>query len=200
MKQVDARQARSQQKLQQAYLTLLAQGNTQMSIQQICQEASVTRPTFYKQYKDIHALRLDIHETLLAQLKEALTITSLTPLSESAQQDVYRNVYLLFSYIKQNKQSYELLLIQYPDALFIHSIKQLIRQFIREGTEISKTESMLIQQHLPFVLSYYTGAYYETIVFWIEQQYEPAEEIITRRLVDLSMQGPFGKDFFQNYS
>lgn len=200
MKQVDLRQIRSQQKLQQAYLTLLAQGNTQMSKQQICKEANVTRPTFYKHYKDIHELRLDIHETLLSQLKEALTITNLTPLAESAHEDVYRNVYLLFSYIKQNKQSYELLLIHYPDALFIQNIKQVIHQFIREGTEVSKIESVLISQHLPFVLSYYTGAYYETIVFWIEQQYEPAEEIMTRRLVDLSMHGPFGQDFFQNHS
>ena len=81
MAQLDPRQHRSKESMYDAYLNLLADNETIISIQQLCTEAGITRPTFYKQYSDLEALRLDVHNDLLSKLKVALTINNQIPIA-----------------------------------------------------------------------------------------------------------------------
>ena len=88
---LDPRQAKSKGKLHEAYLSLIIEGHDQLSIQQVCSKATVTRPTFYKLYKDINELRKAMIEELLSELKQALTINnpkSLAEITEEEQREV----------------------------------------------------------------------------------------------------------------
>ena len=108
---LDPRQVKSKEKLHEAYLSLLIEGHDQLTIQQVCQKAAVTRPTFYKLYKDIQELRKDIINQLLTELKEALTIQNTMPLSEIPKEDMPENLILFFEHVQKNHIAYETLLI-----------------------------------------------------------------------------------------
>ncbi len=104
---LDPRQVRSKEKLQEAYLALLIEGYDQLSIQQLCKKAEITRPTFYKSYKDIQDLREDLIAKLLNELEHALTIQNTKPLEQMPVEERYINLTLLFEHIQKNQKAYE---------------------------------------------------------------------------------------------
>lgn len=132
-----------------------------------------------------------MHATLLTKLKKSLTIIDPKPFVEIERQDVSKNVTMLFEHNHENKASYEPLLLERPDALFINGMKAIIKDFIREGTHYSETQMQLHYYDFDFMLTYYTGAYYESIIWWIQQGYIPAAEEMAKTIVELSMQGPY---------
>ena len=51
MQQKDLRQLKTQAKLHTAYISLQKQGYEKLTIHQLCKEASITRATFYNQFR-----------------------------------------------------------------------------------------------------------------------------------------------------
>lgn len=191
MKQMDLRQIKSQVKLQQAYLSLIERGYEQLSIQQICKEAAVTRPTFYKQYEDIQHLRLDLHRSLMTDLKLALTITNPKPLNHTNIFEMSTNVIRFFEHIYENSMAYETLLIRQPDALFINEVKLIIQSFIKEGTYHSQIQNKLKNVNFDFILSFYCGAYIESVIWWIKNEFSLTAEEMASTVVETAFSGSF---------
>lgn len=195
MAQLDPRQHRSKESMYKAYLNLLADNETIISVQQLCTEAGITRPTFYKQYSDLEALRLDVHNDLLSKLKVALTINNPIPMAVyEASNDLPENMLLLFKHIYQHRYAYEILLVSQPDALFINGVKNIIRQFIIEGIHYSKAQERLVAVDRDFLISYITGAYTETILWWIKNDYTMSPENAAENLFKMALKGPYGSD------
>ena len=141
---LDPRQVKSKEKLHEAYLSLLIEGHDQLTIQQVCQKAAVTRPTFYKLYKDIQELRKDIINQLLTELKEALTIQNTMPLSEIPKEDMPENLILFFEHVQKNHIAYETLLIYQTDALLTNGIQEILKGYVKDGIYISETRPYLL--------------------------------------------------------
>lgn len=199
MKNKDLRQIKSQLKLKNAYLSLLAQGYEQLSIQQICKEAAVTRPTFYKQFQDIQQLRLVLNQSLITDLKSALTIRNPKPLADTERHEMSDNVIRLFEHIEENSIAYETLLIVQPDALFINDVKHVIKEFIQEGTYHSQEQSKLIDVNFDFILSFYSGAYIESIIWWIQNSFQPSAKETATIVVETAFYGSFKDPVYFNY-
>lgn len=191
MKKLDPRQYRSIRKLHKAYLSLLAKGEKQLTIQQICDEALITRPTFYKQFQNIQELRTDLHREILNQLKESLTLENPKPLAEITKEEIPKNMIPLFNHIYDNHVAYETLLVYHPDALFINEMKEIIRKFVKDGIHASKAQDKLFQMDLSFIISYATGAYLESILWWIKNDYPYTAEEMASNLLQLSLYGPY---------
>ena len=192
MAQLDPRQHRSKESMYKAYLNLLADNEAIISVQQLCTKAGITRPTFYKQYSDLEELRRDIHNNLLSKLKKALTINNPIPMADyEASNDLPENMVLLFKHIYQHRDSYEILLIDQADALFINEVKSIIRQFIIEGIHYSKAQERLVQVDRDFLISYTTGAYTETILWWIKNSYTMTPEKVAESLFKMAIQGAY---------
>lgn len=191
MAKLDPRQHRSKESMYDAYLDLLADNEAIISVRQLCTKAGITRPTFYKQYSDLEALRLDIHNNLLSKLKKALTINNPIPMADyEASNDLPENMVLLFKHIYQHRYAYEILLVDHPDALFINDVKSIIRQFIIEGIRYSKAQDRLVQVDRDFLISYITGAYTETILWWIKNNYSMTAEKVAESLFKMALKGP----------
>ncbi|MGE7602537.1 TetR/AcrR family transcriptional regulator [Peribacillus sp. NPDC097675] len=190
---LDPRQVRSKEKLHEAYLSLIIEGHDQLSIQQVCQKAEVTRPTFYKLYKDIYELRKDLIEKLLMELKEALTIQNPKPLNVIAKDDMPENLILLFEHIQKNHIAYETLLIYQPDALFINGIQDMLKEYVRDGIYFSQTRPYLINVNEELIVAYVAGAYLESVRWWIKTNYESSAIDMAKTLIELSLNGPYIK-------
>ena len=143
MMKIDPRQVKSKEKLHEAYLSLRIEGHDKLSIQLVCQKAEVTRPTFYKLYKDINELRKDLIDKLLIELKVALTIQNPKPLNDISKEEMPENLILLFEHIQKNHIAYETLLIYQPDALFINGIQDIVKEYVRDGIYFSQTLALI---------------------------------------------------------
>jgi len=190
---LDPRQIKSKEKFHEAYLSLLIEGQDQLSIQQLCNKAAVTRPTFYKLYKDIQELRKDLIEKLLAELKEALTIHNPKPLNVMPKEEQSENLTLFFEHVQKNHIAYETLLIYQPDALFIHGIQEILKSYIQDGISLSETRSYLIDVNEQLIIAYVAGAYLESVRWWITTNYEVSPIDMAKTLIELSLNGPYIK-------
>lgn len=190
---LDPRQVKSREKLHEAYLSLLIEGQDQLSIQQVCQKAAVTRPTFYKLYKDIQELRKDIIEELLTELKKALTIQNPKPLSEMPDEDKPENLILFFEHVEKHHIAYETLLIYQTDALLTNGLQEILKAYVRDGIYFSETRPYLINVDEQLIISYVAGAYLESMRWWITTNYAVSPVDMANTLIELSLNGPYIK-------
>ena len=190
---LDPRQAKSKEKLHEAYLSLLIEGHNQLSIQQVCAKAAVTRPTFYKLYKDINELRKAMIEELLSELKQALTILNPKPLDEITEEEKLENLILLFEHIQKNHIAYKTLLIYQTDALFTNGIQEILKEYVRDGIYFSKTRPYLINVNEQLLIAYAAGAYLECVRWWITTDFEMPPVEMAKTLIELSLNGPYIK-------
>jgi AcrR family transcriptional regulator len=190
---LDPRQVKSKEKLHEAYLSLLIEGHDQLSIQQICIKAAVTRPTFYKLYKDIQQLRKDLIDKLLSELKEALTIQNPKPLNMIPKDEMPENLILLFEHVQKNHIAYETLLIYQPDALFINGIQEILKEYVKDGIHFAQTRQYLINVNEQLIIAYVAGAYLESVRWWITTNYEYLPIDMANTLIELSLNGPYIK-------
>lgn len=190
---LDPRQVKSKEKLHDAYLSLLIEGHVQLSIQQVCTKAAVTRPTFYKLYKDIHQLQKDLINELLSELKKALTIQNSKPLNVIPKDEMPENLILFFELIQKNHIAYETLLIYQPNALFINGIQEILQGYVKAGIYSAQTSQYLINVNEQLIISYVAGAYLESVRWWITTNYEPSPIDMANTLIELSINGPYIK-------
>ena len=99
----------------------------------------------------------------------------------------------LFHHIEQNRLAYELLLVLKPDALFMNRVKGIVKQFIIEGTSYSEAQNSLIEGNFDFIVSFYTGAYFESILWWMENNYQPNAKEMSYALIHTGLKGSFCK-------
>lgn len=190
---LDPRQVRSKEKLHEAYLSLIIEGHEQLSIQQVCTKAEVTRPTFYKLYKDINELRKAMIEELLLELKQALTIFNPKSLDEITEEEKSENLILFFEHVQKNHIAYETLLIYQTDALFTNGIQEILKDYVRDGIFFSKTRQYLINVNEQLIIAYAAGAYLECVRWWITTNYETPPVEMAKTLIELSLNGPYIK-------
>jgi AcrR family transcriptional regulator len=195
----DPRQVHSMKKIQRAYLSLMLKENEKsITIQRICQEAHVTRPTFYKLYKDILELRVDLHNAILNDLRQSLTITHPKRIDELRSEDLPENMVALFEHIIQNQLAYEVMLVYKPDDLFIQEVKNIIRHYVEDGIRVSQTSEEGLRMELSFVIAYTTGAFLESIVWWVRSNYKYSAVTMASKLLEISFHGPYKNPILWN--
>lgn len=190
---LDPRQVKSKEKLHEAYLSLLIEGHDQLTIQQVCQKASVTRPTFYKLYKDIQELRKDIINQCLGELKKALTIQNPKPLSEISDEDMPENLILFFEHVEKHHIAYETLLIYQTDALLTNGLQEILKGYVKDGIYLSETRPYLLDVNEQLIIAYVAGAYLESMRWWITTNYAIPPIDMAKTLIELSINGPYIK-------
>src|SRR5690625_4008328 len=91
----------------------------------------------------------------------------------------------------QHRYAYEILLVDQPDALFINDVKSIIRQFITEGILYSKAQERLTRVNRDFLISYTSGGYTETILWWIKNNYSMTPEEAAESLFKMALKGTY---------
>ncbi|MEK4700959.1 TetR-like C-terminal domain-containing protein [Solibacillus sp. FSL R7-0668] len=192
---IDPRRVKSIEKLHNAYLSLLIEGHEQLTIQTICNKANVTRPTFYKTYKDIPELRGGLLQSLLENLKAALVIQDPKPIDVIDKDEMPKHLILLFNHIQSNHIAYETLLIYQPDALFIDGIHEILKEFVKNGIYVSEAHQYLLNVHEELIVNYVVGGFLESIRWWIKENYSVSVVEMAATLIELSVNGPYVKRF-----
>ncbi|MDN7245592.1 TetR-like C-terminal domain-containing protein [Planococcus shenhongbingii] len=92
----------------------------------------------------------------------------------------------------QTKQIvYETFFVYQPDATFINGVKDIIKQYVTDGIYYSQVQDKMLRAKIDLIIAYVTGAYIESIVFWIKENYETSQEDMASSLIDISLYGPY---------
>ncbi len=189
---LDPRQLRSKKKLHEAYLALMMTTNSTLSIKEICDEAGVTRPTFYKLYNDVNSLRTAMYKEMLQELNEMLVINKQMRVEDVGINNLPINMVNLFQHILDNAIFYHSFLLISPDYDFINELKSILKNYIEDGLRIVNSEEKnKISIPLEFAINYAVGAYFESILWWIQNNYKFSAEEMTMLLLRISLKGPF---------
>lgn len=176
--------------IDEAALSILKNGNANMTVKDICGEAAITRPTFYRYYKDVEDLTNSMSEAVLNELKESLTITEKTPLKELKYNELPINMVNLFKHIENNKVFYETFLETVRNRYFTNQLLHILEEYIKRGIDYAASkDDVMVPEGL--LVSYSTGAYFNSIVWWIRNDYQYTPEEMTATLLRLSVKGPY---------
>lgn len=188
---LDPRQIRSKKKLHEAYLALIIAANSTLSIKEICDQAGVTRPTFYKLYNDVNSLRTAMYKEILHELNQMLVIKEQMRVEDVGLENLPINMVNLFKHILDNAIFYHSFLLISPDTDFINELKSILKDYIEDGIRIANSEENKLSIPLEFAINYTVGAYFESILWWIQNNYKISAEEMTMLLLRISLKGPF---------
>lgn len=174
----------------EAALSILKNGSLNMMVKDICAEAKITRPTFYRYFKDVEDLTNSMSEAVLNELKKSLIIKEKTPLKEMKYNELPINIVNLFKHIEDNKVFYETFLETVRNQYFTNQLLYILEEYIKRGIDYAASkDDVLVPEGL--LVSYSTGAYFNSIVWWIKNDYPYTPEEMTATLLRLSVKGPY---------
>ncbi|WP_277585791.1 TetR/AcrR family transcriptional regulator [Psychrobacillus antarcticus] len=188
---IDPRQVKSKKKIYEALLKLLTRTKKTVSVKEVCEEASVTRPTFYKYYNDVNSLMNSMTEEVLQDLKDSLIIKKKILIEEVKFNELPINMIALFNHIQKNHIFYEIFLLIKHDPHFVNEVKTILEEFISIGLHYSTPSEEKLVLPVSILISYVTGAYLESIIWWIKNNYKYSPEEMTSMLLRISIKGPY---------
>lgn len=188
---LDPRQVKSKKKIHEALLKVLIKSKETITVKEICEEAGVTRPTFYKHYDDIHSLMNSLSEDILQDLRDSLIIRKKILIEDVKFNELPINMIALFNHIKKHHTFYEVFLILKQDPHFINEVKIILEDFISIGLHYSTPNEEKLVLPISLLISYVTGAYLESIIWWIKNNYTCSPEEMTSMLLRISIKGPY---------
>lgn len=188
---LDPRQVKSKKKIHEALLKILAKSKETISVKEVCEEAGVTRPTFYKHYNDIPSLMNCMSEVVLQDLRDSLIIRKKILIEDVKFNELPTNMIALFNHIQKHHVFYEIFLILKHDPHFVNEVKIILEEFISIGLHYSTPNEEKLILPISLLISYVTGAYLESIIWWIKNNYTYSPEQMTLMLLRISIKGPY---------
>lgn len=190
MKKIDARQLRTREKLHNAAITVYTRSTQHPTIKEICNEAKITRPTFYNHFANVDELKDNLTESILNDMRDSLTINHTQSISEFDPDEMPKIFTKLFSHIEKNFQFYKTFLVNRRDKTIYDGIFTILKKYIKDGMAVVEPSHQYISPN-ELIVNYVSGAYYQCIVWWIEENKPyPATEMYTH-MIKLSLVGPY---------
>ena len=185
---MDKRKIKSQARLQQALKTLLASRDLRkITIEDLCNEAGVTRPTFYSNYRDLPDM-LDQH---LAQVLESLeTIHDVVSKEYERPDEPQRIVHLLTTTLDMLDRDDPRLQVLFSDSPVIfpdQRFSELVLKLI-ENNGSSTVKKMSAAERL-IIAHYFTGAILGVIRLWMQKPADVSSAQIAKTFSDMTPTG-----------
>lgn len=99
----------------------------------------------------------------------------------------------LFEHILENKNFYEVFLLNKKNQYFTKQMLFILKEYIKRGIEYGASDEDILVP-LPLLLNYSTGAYFNSIVWWMENDYPYSPKEMTAILLRLSIKGPYREE------
>lgn len=190
MNKIDPRQLRTKIKLHNAAISIFSKTTGEPTISEICQEAKITRPTFYNHYASVDELKEYLTNDLLDGMKKTLPVDSEVVFSSFDPSEMPKIFTELFSHIEKNFEFYNAFLVKRNEKSIHDGIFNILRNYINDGMSSVEPSHQYISPH-ELIVNYVSGAYFQCIIWWIkENKPYPAEEMYTH-MIDLSLSGPY---------
>lgn len=183
-KKVDPRVKRTRQMLVDGLVRLLETKDlNKITIQNITDEAALTRATFYLHYQDkvdfLNRSMLEIMDELVEYVQQGnqLSLTS----------DAVSSFERLFEFISQHRRYFRVMMSDRGIPGFSYRVQQVVKESVY-GHLIGEVETNI---RLPkeIVMSYITGAHISVIRTWLENDMIQSPKYMAKTLTAMTIEG-----------
>ncbi|MFS0780560.1 TetR/AcrR family transcriptional regulator [Bacillus sp. 1P06AnD] len=194
MKKQDPRVIKTKTGLKQALLKLIQQKNIEeLSVKEICDEAKVTRPTFYLHFEDKEKLVEAVSDELLNHFRETVHASDAEEEMILSRTKPHPLFLRMFQHILDHTMLYKALLASNPNSPFGIKFKAEIGQFVSEGLYLREPDDSKLLAPRQVINIYTTAAYFEVILWWIREGYPISKDEMAFTLLNLSVYGPYAQ-------
>lgn len=182
--QIDVRIGKSKSELKRAFLKLLRENAfDRISVMQICNEANITRGTFYKYYEDkyelLYAIILDIRKMISSKYHEMID-------EKRAEKDpdgcLAEIVEMMVDLCLENKAILTNLYADQDNAMVEYILKAAVDKFVKHIIELYSLKANLkYPSHL--ISAMFVGGTANLVLEWLKNE----EEYPKQMLIDLIM-------------
>ena len=186
-RKLDPRVIRTRKLLRQALIELVPEkGFADLTIQDITDQATLNRATFYLHYTDKNDLLLDVFEELVTEgISNPLNqIENITP-------DEMTPIIAVFNHIAEYARFYRTILGEQGVPLFMSKVRQYIEETVLKWLEKFRPGILEQQRTIDMeIFSNYMGAaYLGVITWWLENDMPYTAEEMAGQLFLLTRQG-----------
>ncbi len=186
-KRIDPRVIRTRTLLRQALIALIPQhGFNTITIQQITDQATLNRATFYLHYRDKDELLLDVFETLIS---ENIPLPPDAP--NSSPPETTSPIVPVFNHLADYADFYCAILGEQGVPIFMTRVRNIIEELIQKWlTAVFPASLQDPQEVLPeIVVNYLGAAYLGVITWWLQNGMPYSAEEMEIQLLKLTNRG-----------
>jgi AcrR family transcriptional regulator len=188
-KKEDRRITRTKGALHQALTELVKEkGYAAVTIEEITTRAKMGRTTFYLHYQDKEDLVLESMEDRLASVIDLITSR---PLLVWFRESNGRLMEMIFDSVQENKDIFAIICHE-PSSKVYDRFRKIIytmaKKMIAESPWAQKKVAQL-NISIDFVINYFSGAMWSTIVWWSDQGFEPNAREMSRNFSKMFFPG-----------
>lgn len=145
-----------------------------VTVQDIINEATINRATFYYHYKD----KLDLIESITDELLEGLAQNIVIPKEINSFTDiVYPPMLAVFEHVKKHISVYKIILSEKGIMDFSKKMVDIIKTSVGNNFDLLALNNIHVHVHKSFITTYVAGALVTVLMDWIENDLpdEPSE-------------------------
>ncbi len=189
----DPRVLRTRRLLREALVQLMEErGMDNFSVQELADQATIKRATFYLHYEDKQALLDEYIGELLQELRDAVSSSE----ADDEGFDYLRGVphpsfVKLFHHIAERYSVYYAMLVRNRVPQLASGMLKVIHDFVSDGMAFAQPDDSLLTARREVAVKYAEAAILEVVIWWIEKQMPYEERDIASQLMNLSILGPY---------
>lgn len=192
-KKTDLRVLRTRSSIKKAFFDLLKKKNyNKITIQDIAEEAFISRNTFYLHYLDKEDLLEKFVDECLNNLRESTeTDQIIYSLDEFGYEEFFENNKRLFKTIEDNLETYKVILLELNSSYVTTQFTEMIVSHIVDGLKASKGMSTSYDKDIYLYAEYMASGLIGLIRYWIRNRDSHTVEEVSQILVDMYSQDLF---------
>jgi len=188
----DRRIQRTYKLLKEALIQLLQEHEiNDISIKMLCEKAKVTRQTFYLHFDNLQQFIGFVSERMLNSFRQDVHIFNKELQEDFLELTNHQSMIRIFEHVLCHRVFYEAFLVKNTLSPFARELNVEIRYFVTQGLAFvaPKDDQVLINRQL--VIEYTTAGFFESIIWWIENNYEHSIEEMAKMMFDIATKGPY---------
>lgn len=192
MENKDRRIRRTYKFLQRALVELLQEYEiNDISIKMLCERAEITRQTFYAHFENLKDFIQYVSMDMLEDFRKDVNVFDPTLQQKFMDLTSHQSIVRIFRHVLENKVFYEAFLANNPTSPFAQGLKEEIKTFISSGVNFVAPDDQQLFPVREVVVEFITAGYFESIIWWIKEDYPYTIEKMAEILLYISTRGPY---------
>lgn len=190
---IDRRVKRTRYAIHQAFINLLKSYDlTEVTIQQIADEADINRATFYKHYEDKYALLNALENQEINNIRQYIKKFDISDFETLDAENIVK----VFENGPKNIINIILNNIELYEVLFAMNRKSSLEDKLSETIELNLQQVLIDHKEIngmPFSYfhSYIAGAVISTIKFWVLDENRISGDQLAKNIYNMAFEGPY---------
>lgn len=159
--------------LKESLIDLLSQKTIyNISVKELCSRAELNRSTFYKYYENIFDVLADVEYNVVLESEKCMS-----KIEDSNINTIYKPISVFLDYVKENKDTYLVLLTNRASSNFSINIFRKIIDFLKSQVDLADINSI---ENDEYIYTYIVAGSSSIIINWINSNFDKSSEDVAK--------------------